>query len=60
MRNGGNFLTIIGMVGCVLHETVDDVVPWRTESFIVDTWNGYIDKWGLADSVLFCLLISLS
>lgn len=57
MGNGCNFFSIVRMIWSVLHETIHDVISWRTKSLVIDAWDSKIHEGGETDSMSFGLLV---
>lgn len=52
MRDLSDPFLVVGMVGCVLHQRIHNMVTLRAKSFIESGGNGNVYEWILGDSVL--------
>ena len=52
-------VSVVGMVGSVLHEAIHDVVALRTESVIVNRGNGEIHEGSFTDAMPLGLVVGV-
>lgn len=59
MRDGSDDFSVVGMIWCVLHEAIHNVITFGAESVIIDTRDGEIHEWSETDTVSLGLIVSI-
>lgn len=59
MRDGGDDFSVVGVIGCVLHEAIHDVITFGAKSVIIDTRDGEIHEWSETDPISLGLVVSI-